>query len=412
MSDEAAIESHLEDAPPAVRRRLLDGIKRSGRTSLAERLLPRLIERWGVREAAVLLPACGPELVRARLPELAYAVRAWRRLALCHPGPVLEELRGALERSAPRDRSAVWARLGLPRCIERRLRRWSRRAPEEVFALLVHEEARVRLARRGLPATLARHVRRLRKEHLERLARLLAEEPANLAQLLSGVAPGARAALFAQACAVQPLGERLLPDSLLEALPHALREEQAARVAAMREVRESPERELEVVAFRDIDAARERLVQACSVSKAEERAFALAQLVRCTGRSRRGMTETLAFLARIKNEQDPVRLAVVGALSRVPVSCFEDEHAEALLRMTRWLTEARDTSPATRGALQTLAFRLMQRHATSPECALFQLSLSILQRLAKQAGSLSLPPLAASLPRAAPSGRSSPSSSR
>lgn len=427
VSDETAIESHLEDAPPAVRRRLLDGIKRSGQTSLAERLLPRLIERWGVREAAVLLPACGPELVRARLPELAYAVCAWRRLALRHPGPVLEELRGALERSAPRDRSAVWARLepaidglgdahaaalmklaaelsppeGLPRCIERRLGRWSRKAPEEVFALLVHEEARVRLARRGLPATLARHVRRLRQEGLEQLARLLAGEPERLAELLSGVAPGARAALFAQACAVHPLGEQLLPDALLERLPHALRDEQAARMAAMREIRESPAREVAVVAFRDIDAARERLVQACSVSKAEERAFALAQLVRCTGRSRRGMTETLTFLARLKNEQDPVRLAAVEALGAVPPSCFEDEHAEALLRMTRWITEARDTSHVTRGALQTLAFRLMQRHAANPECALFQLSLSILQRLAKQSGTLSLPPLAASLPRGA-----------
>ena len=75
----------------------------------------------------------------------------------------------------------------------------------------------------------------------------------------------------------------------------------------LREVQEDTDRQLALQALRTIEHAREPLQKAAFASKAEDRARALSLLVSSTGLSRRGMTETLTHLSRLKNEQDPVR---------------------------------------------------------------------------------------------------------
>jgi hypothetical protein len=113
------------------------------------------------------------------------------------------------------------------------------------------------------------------------------------------------------------------------------------------------------------------------------------------------MTETLTHLMRLRNEQDPVRMAVLGALADVPLSTFTAEHIPSLTELVVSVVEARDSSPTTRAALQRLAFRLMRGHALEPDGLLFQFALDTLKRLAGQKGNLALPPLERDLPRGA-----------
>ncbi|MEU5319956.1 hypothetical protein AB0G67_24890 [Streptomyces sp. NPDC021056] len=60
-------------------------LKRSRRTALAARLLPRIHERHGGREAAALLPACPPETVAAWLPRVEPAPGVLNSLARTAP---------------------------------------------------------------------------------------------------------------------------------------------------------------------------------------------------------------------------------------------------------------------------------------------------------------------------------------
>ncbi|MFE6027175.1 hypothetical protein [Streptomyces niveus] len=65
---DAAIEAAYEDASADARQRLSAVVLASGRTALAERLVPRLRERWGDHAAAKLLPVCSARFVAAALP--------------------------------------------------------------------------------------------------------------------------------------------------------------------------------------------------------------------------------------------------------------------------------------------------------------------------------------------------------
>src|SRR5687768_17241184 len=79
--------------------------------------------------------------------------------------------------------------------------------------------------------------------------------------------------------------------------------------------------------------------------------------------ARAGEPETvgraLAMLGRLRNEQDPVRARVIGAVSAIPARLFAAGDAQVLAEVTRDAVAARDASGATLGALGKLAVRLL-----------------------------------------------------
>lgn len=423
--EDAALEEVLPRLAPFARRRILQGVARAHRSPLALRLLPGVLARHGAHEAALLLSSVGAEAVRRLLPELEHAVSNWRTLALRYPDEVLDFLRSRLAQLPERARGAFFARFhaplvhltlhraeatlalardfaspeALPRFVTEASRRLTRHHPEPFTQLLLRPSWRATLLSQGLPSGMLRATSALPQASRLALARALAEAPAHLTPFLDSLPPSERAALFTHAFAETP--PRLLPDALLAVLPHATRDAEAARQLELREVKEDRDRQLELQALRTIEHAREPLLKAAFASKAEHRAQALVLLVKSTGLSRRGLTETLASLARLKNEQDPVRSEVLSALARVPPTLFAPEHLPALQAQVTFVVEARDTSYGTRWAVQELAFRLLRLHAATPEHPLFRFALETLKQLAGQSGSLSLPPLEHSLPRGA-----------
>ncbi|NUR84527.1 MAG: hypothetical protein HOY71_10620, partial [Nonomuraea sp.] len=77
---DAAVVAALEDAPVRLRLAVYRTLAQSRRRAAAEALLPGVRTRWGDREAAALLPACGGTAVAEWLPGLAHAVTSWTSL--------------------------------------------------------------------------------------------------------------------------------------------------------------------------------------------------------------------------------------------------------------------------------------------------------------------------------------------
>lgn len=425
LRDDAALERVLPELSPTVRRRVLKGVALARRAALAGKLLPQVLARWGPAEAVLLLPALDEASVRRLLPELGHRLRSWHTLVWRYPDAVLQYLQARFAAAAGRERDSLFFQYDellaelthlrsaqvlalardyatfavMPAPLLRSIRRLTRRHPEQLFDMLRRPSLRGWLRNQGLPPGVLAEVDAFSPEQLRALARALAETPHYLAALLEALAPSRREALYAHA--FEGIPARELPDVLLAALPHALRDTEAERRLSFREVKESRERLLATHALRTIEHAREPLTQAAFAAKAEDRAQALGFLVRATGRSRRGMTETLSHLMRLRNEQDPVRMVVLQELSTVPLSAFTAEHIGSLTQLVVCVVEARDSSPTTRAALQRLAFRLIQGHANEPQGPLFQFAIDTLERLAGQTGNLALPPLERNLPRGA-----------
>ena len=417
------MERVLPELAPFVRRRVLKSVALARRSALAARLMPLVRSRHGDEEAAILLSTLDAPEVSRLLPELEHAVRNWDALVRLHPHAVLHHLRSRLSQAPERERGlllysyhGILAQLSLehseavlalvrdfsppdqlPPFAKGSLRRLIRRHPAQVAELLLRPEYRPTLLRQGFSHGVLREMRAFSPEHRLALARALAESPRHLTDFLHALPPSQRAAPFAAAFEGTP--PRAHPEALLAVLPHAVRDAEATRQLGLREVRDDKDQQLVLHALRTLEHGREPLQKAATAPKAEDRARALTLLVTATARSRRGLTETLAFLSRLKNEQDPVRQAALSALAAVPPSLFTAEHIPALQFLVTSVVEARDTSLGTQGALQNLAFRQLTAHATAPEHPLFRFALETLQRLAGQSGTLALPRLDRDLPR-------------
>ncbi|SEL86776.1 hypothetical protein SAMN05444354_109115 [Stigmatella aurantiaca] len=425
VPDDGAIEAVLPRLAPATRRLVLKSVAKARRGALAARLLPTVFTRHGAAEAALLLSALDTAGVARFLPALEHAVRSWRTLVHRHPDVVLAFLHARFLQAPERQRAWLFSLYASPLAVLTPLRPEAllrlvqefsapevlpgffvqflpslvRRHPGPVLALLLRPAFRANLHAQGLSNGLLRQVKVFSLEQRLSLAQALAEAPYQLARFLEAFAPSERGPLFT--VAFVGTSPRVLPGALVSALPHAARDAEASRQLELREVQEDRNQQLALQALRSIDAAREPLQKAAFASKAEDRARALVLLVSCTGLSRRGMTETLAHLSRLKNEQDPVRLAVMNALVQVPVAVFKPEHLPALEALLTYAVEARDTSMGTQGAFQQLAFRFIQAHATEPEGPFFRFALATLKRLAGQSGTLVIPSLEKDLPRGA-----------
>ncbi len=399
-------------------------VVKQGRAEIAEVLVEGLIARERLAEAAYLLPVCKVEHIAAKLDAVAWPERIWVRLAKVQPtllNPRIEGLFAANPGRADlvwrRFEPSVWARLAqrepaqvaawldrhadadsLPPNLSAALTQLARWSPTWLVAALSTRVAWV--VQHGLPAGLAARTREVDDATLAPLCRGLARAaPAMLAQLLAKMPYPRRATCFA--AAIEPLETARIewPTSLLAVLPTTLRDREAARMLGLARAKTDGTWRRELLGMRAIEHARPELEREGQAAQASERAEAHAALVRSSKRSGAGMPETLVWLARIRNDQDPVRLAVLLALAEVPGQRFDDPaRLDAVIAP---IFDARDTSYATRNAAAKIAHRLMLGWATQPRSPMFGLGIGILERLAGQAGSIAFPSLERNLPKGA-----------
>ncbi|WP_240813250.1 hypothetical protein [Streptomyces sp. DASNCL29] len=185
----------------------------------------------------------------------------------------------------------------------------------------------------------------------------------------------------------------VIEPAVLEVLPRLRRQAEARRMAVQARERGAPwTTVLESVAHLPVEEAREELTAAVRRSSAEDRALAHPLLIRCVARSGDpdALTELLRQLERLRNEQDPVRSAALGALARTHPALFTDDAAEQLDRIAADAISARDSSSATRQALRHLAVALLREHAVTGRRQLLGWALRTLTRLAGSVGAADL----------------------
>lgn len=387
-----AIAAAYTDAPAAVRAQLSRTVRISpSRADLAQALVLRLREEWGDREAAALLPVCGPEFTARMLPQLADSVTDWARLALRHPGPVLDQAESELAALPAELRDSWWMRraagpaaasaaeplrvLGLlerygPRALPRVLRhQLDPLAAADAERLVRWLADPAREYRRHEPAPAHAVLRRLARADppsLGLLGRhwLLRHRPHHLAALMAAVPPARREAFY-DALAVDPVPSSWVRSVDVHPLLPRERRHAEARLAVARE-RAGGHHDGRLppsLVNLPLAEARPEILAACGSSDASRREDAWAQLVlntRLDGDAA-AVAEVLALVAeRLRNERDPVRSAALTELEDLPAALLTAPEAPGHLdRIARDALQARDCSYFSRSAVRSLVLTVL-----------------------------------------------------
>ncbi|MEU8226054.1 HEAT repeat domain-containing protein [Kribbella sp. NPDC048915] len=410
-----------DDATAALRSRLVALVRRQRRTHLAVRLIDEHRARWGDVAATGLLAATDHATVRRLLPELAYCVTpgGWRGLAKHHVDEVLRFARQTL----PAD-DEWWQSVGhgvaaafeqapdavvelfkdalpahdLPSAVVGILGPLTDRDPSGVLELLLAPDRR-RVVTRALTPAFRRRLYRYSDAELVRLGRALWPQ---LAGPLTAVQPARRAGIFAAVTQHVDLGQAQLSSDLLEALPHAVRAEQARRMLALSVVSEDSARRRSVAAHLPFDDAFALLEPDVGASDAAVRGSVYEAVIRSAGRSRQPehVVQAVTWTAgRIRNEQDAVRLNALQAVAKVPPTLLTEALVDPLEVLLTDALAARDSSWATRRALTELAEHAVVRGAIDDRRGVLEWGLRAHGRLTETVGSLSLYGLIDGLPR-------------
>ncbi|MFC7546932.1 hypothetical protein [Plantactinospora sp. GCM10030261] len=378
----------VTDRPAVERRRIYRVLRRRRAPAVADRLITEVRARFGDAEAAVLLPACGADTVRALLPELEHALDL-ERLVRRHQRPLLDRVRERLAGAEPETRDRIWDDVAgaVLRCDPAQtLDLIERYAPEERLPgsldaygpLAAHDARRVArllvapgrarwLARTVPPPAVLRRLAALPTDDLAPLASRFHGHSRSLAALLDAVAPARRAELYDRALAEVDTTALVPAAEIMEVLPSTVRIREANRVLGLAKIRE---REHDVrawsayLAWSDASSALDVAVRS---GDADERARGYALLTEAARRSRdpRAVAELVRRLGRLRNEQDPVRAAALTALAKA-ASVLTADAAAGLTQLTTDAVDARDGSGATMAALATLAVDVLQHHVAVP----------------------------------------------
>lgn len=418
------IINEIENLSKDSRLYLLKTIRTLNRMEVADQLITTVYSKWGAHEAAILLPACSKEMVRRYLEKLQYEVKNWKLLTYRHMEGVSEYFKTSLQKATLKEQYDIWWQFSEAidvLCIKNpdfvldcainigpqnmihplvinNIGILVSRCPDKVFDLFIQNNLRQELRGNGIPKALLNHIRHLSKEQWIKLGKLVAGNPHHVAQILHHIAPSDREEVFEAIYEKETRRNMIFPEDLLYELPHKVRDSEAARMLALRQISENKAKTCEIMAYRHIDHSREFLQKAAYSSQAEDRARALKCLIRSTALSRCGMNETLNFLTRIKNDQDPVKNEVFEELCKSYAAIFTEDNLNALNLLIDSVCEARDTSHSTRYAVQKLAFAMMVHNASNPEGKLFNFSLKITLKLLKQTGTLAFPSLEENIP--------------
>ncbi|NIK60898.1 hypothetical protein [Kribbella shirazensis] len=413
-----------DDAPAALRSKLVALVRRQRREHLAVRLIDEHRARWGDVAATGLLAATDQATVTRLLPELAYCVTpgGWRLLAKHHPDEVLAFARQTLPAGA--DRDEWWQGVGhgvtaalnhapdavlalikqavpahdLPIAVLDVIGPLTDRDPAGVLELLLARDRR-RMVERALTPAFRRRLHRYSDNDLVALGRIVWPR---LALLLDALAPSRRAVIFAAVTQYVDLGQARLGNDLLDVLPGAVRIAQARRMLTLPAIFEDGAQRREVTAHLPYDEAFGLLEKDVRDPDAAVRGSVYQVVIRSAGYSRQPdqVVRAVTWAAgRVRNDQDLVRHSAIQAVAGLPPTLLTDALIEPLDTLLTDALDARDTSWGTRRALTQLAEHAVVHGAVHNEGGVLEWGLRAHGRLSANVGLLNLYGLITGLPR-------------
>ena len=404
-----------DDAPAALRSKLVALVRRQRREHLAVRLIDEHRARWGDVAATGLLDAVDDETLARLLPELAYCVTpgTWRRLARHHPAQVLAFARATLP--SGEDRDEWWRGVGhgvtaaldvalikealpahdLPVAVIDVIGPLTDRDPAGVLAMLLAPDRRGAV-RKALTPALRRRLYRYSDDELAELGRILWPE---LTGVLRALAPSRRGRLFSAVTKEVDLGQARLSSELLRVLPHAVRIGEARRMLTLPVVAEDGALRRRVIAQLPYDEAFAVLSDEVRDPDAGVRSSVYQAIIRSARRPEQVVAAVAWAAERVRNDRDPVRLAVLHAVEEVPPALLTEALTEPLSLLLEDALAARDTSWATRRGLGQIAQRLVVHGAVGNKSGLLEWGLLAYARLSENLGQITLGRIVDNLPR-------------
>ncbi|WFE29422.1 hypothetical protein O7623_09635 [Solwaraspora sp. WMMD791] len=391
-ADPAEVVALLHDAPSDLRRTAYRTLRATRRADLADALIDPVRARYGDGEAAVLLPACGPETVARLLPQLSYTVANGAALARRHATVLLDFADTQLAGRSGVARDDWW------RDWDDAVLHTAQQHPTRVFDLLERYAPTTRLpgeltaygvlagadpartlrlltapARAGwlrgrtLPSGLLYRLRDADLADLTPLGVRLHGTDHASARLLAALAPARRGELYDAVTVDVDTADRLLSVELLTVLPRRWQHREARRMLRLDRVRASEDLTLTYTAFLPWAEAEPALVAAARRADATARGTGYTLLLDAAGRNGdpAAVAAAVEQLRRLRNDQDPVRARALTALSQV-VGLLTPATVPALTDVVTEAVAARDTSQASLTAIGDVAGQVLRRHAADP----------------------------------------------
>jgi len=375
--DEATLAKLLPELPARRRRGLARACARRRRARVVESAFARLPSR----DRAGLLAYAGGDFVAARLEDADFAEALapddWARIAGRHPGQVrralakrlddapepayhlLLSINGALARAALVSPGAALALLqkAATRTPVAALSyaRLARLYPAEIAALILADSSE-RVAE--IPRCLLRRVDEATRDALlRRRGRSVSFEE------FYALKPAARGRLHAAGLLEASRSEAgALPGPIVAWLPQDARCAEARRAWAAPQFAAHPERRVPYLAFLPFEEAMREAAPFVSQPDGDLRALAGAAIVSSARYEPAQLPQALGFLESRRNEQDPVRLAMMNALAALPPTRWREAHLPAISGIVAAALGARDCSPQTMDAAGRLLLRLAPSH--------------------------------------------------
>lgn len=399
------IGAMLEAKQPKERCGLLARLRKRGLSDVIDAYLRMPAVQGDAHLFTALLPFGSPALVRTLLPDLAERLTPanWTRMARFHPDIALETLQAdaaAAEQPdaglASRAHSVLWvtaetrpdASLTLVRALARHVPlhnlsfgTLARQLPTEVADLALEAETAPYLPLHNmLPRLDTDRALRL----MERSQRMFPwGRGRGVAALLKRCPVELREPLYMRFGRAWQDADDCLSPEIVRCLPPTWRLVEGRRHVRLPALAARPAQRLLYAAFLPWEEARETLDSSLQNPDPELRAVAHAALANAVRYQRDRLSDLLALNLARKNEQDPIRLAMLTGLTDLPPSIWKPEHLDALAQVLGNALSAADLSPQTANTIGRLIARLLPFHPSW--------SAEWLALLAQERGSLSLP---------------------
>jgi hypothetical protein len=370
VCDDAQVSAALVSVSPDQQSELLKLLAKRRRHAPIDAFLVGLDE-----QRLPQLVSYGSAALVARLAERALAgagLSDWRRLARRHPNAVADALQRQAQAVGEFDQRLLQqANAALPHVAEQ--------APEQALALVQALLPHISLYQLDLQKLVQRRPDAIADLVLQsgdqaridfaRVARAL--DPARLRALaergllghpgtwLPRLAPELRRELYASVGLGWRDAEGVIAHNLVAALPGELRASEARRHLALPALATRPAQRLPYAALLPWDEARAALDPFIRNPDPELRVSALSALIGAARYQAARLPDTLRIILDRRNEQDPVRQALLGALADLPPSRWQAEQLADLGQTIRDALDAADCSPATAAAAERLVIALL-----------------------------------------------------